>query len=156
MSSRSPVTRSFLCRGCGDVAGVFMEAFEGCPAGTVFHNKPEADANVRPVQCRLFQTLSPDDFAAVHADAPTLETLREQGWAPVERSASPEYTAAWIASQFQTPSQVRGYFDLHREERIACFPHFTALADLDEDDWRKIERLWAEDRASLCPNGGTN
>ena len=63
----------FRCKGCGQPAGYFPVAHTDggrtIPAGAVTHTKPERDANVRPVQCPLFQTLEADEYWAVHRDA---------------------------------------------------------------------------------------
>lgn len=73
-----PKHRTFVCKGCGRVAGVLLETSESGPAGSVFHSKPEADANKRPVQCRLFRALSALEYADLHEDSPPEENA--VGW----------------------------------------------------------------------------
>lgn len=70
---KPPAHRTFKCTGCGAVAGVLLESSGAGPAGSVFHTKPDADANKRPVQCTLYQQLSARAFAALHEDQPSLE-----------------------------------------------------------------------------------
>lgn len=76
-----PKHRTFKCKGCGAVAGVLLQASDAGPAGSVFHSKPEADANKRPVQCTLYRQLSAREFAKLHEDQASLENA--VGWEKV-------------------------------------------------------------------------
>ncbi len=51
----------------------------------------------------------------------------------------PKLTAAWLAAQFRTAAQLRGYLELSREERVACFPG-RDLEELDDADWLQLGR----------------
>lgn len=50
-----------------------------------------------------------------------------------------ELTPAWLAAQFRTAAQLRGYLALSREERVACFPGHD-LEQLDDNQWLQIGR----------------
>lgn len=148
--------RYFHCIGCGGIAGVLLEDSEEGSAGSVFHMKPPADANRKLVQCKLFVSTSAEDYARLHEAQPDLSEHEDAEWTPASEPASTRYLAEWLASQFQRPEQLRAYFDLSREERLACFPPARELADLDYDGWLELARLALQEMDQRTRKGVSN
>lgn len=62
-----------VCRGgCGWLVGLLRDGLGQYRPGSVAHQKPEADINVRPVACALYQRLDAEELWALHERDPVV------------------------------------------------------------------------------------
>lgn len=59
------------CRGgCGWLVGLLRDGLGDYEPGSVAHQKPEEDINVKPVQCELYRRLSAEELFELHEHDP--------------------------------------------------------------------------------------